>query len=76
MKAYILINVDLHYIRTVAEALRLVDGITQVYVVTGPYDMIAFLESADINGITQLVTDSIQNIPGITKTLTGFVLPI
>lgn len=76
MKAYILINVDLHHIRGVADSLRAIEEITQLDVVTGPYDMIAFLESADINAITTLVTDKIQQIPGISKTLTGFVLPV
>lgn len=76
MKAYILINVELRQIEAVAHALRQTVGITQVEVVTGPYDMIAFLESTDINGITDFVTNQIQNIPGIAKTLTGFVLPV
>lgn len=76
MKAYILINVELRQIEAVAYALRQTVGITQVEVVTGPYDMIAFLESTDINGITDFVTNQIQNIPGIAKTLTGFVLPV
>ena len=76
MKAYILINVELRQIEAVAHALRQTVGITQVEVVTGPYDMIAFLESTDIKGITDFVTNQIQNIPGIAKTLTGFVLPV
>ena len=76
MKAYILINVELRQIEAVAHALRQTVGITQVEVVTGPYDMIAFLESTDINGITDFLTNQIQNIPGIAKTLTGFVLPM
>jgi DNA-binding Lrp family transcriptional regulator len=47
-----------------------VDGVTMAEDVTGPYDVIVRAEAADVDQLGQLVVARVQNVPGITRTLT------
>ncbi|MSP78513.1 MAG: Lrp/AsnC family transcriptional regulator [Dehalococcoidia bacterium] len=49
-------------------------GVKAADVVTGPYDIIAVAEMADLNAIGDLVTGGVQHIPGVYRTLTCVVL--
>ncbi len=42
--------------------------------VTGPYDVIARAEAADVNQLGQMVVSKVQMIDGITRTLTCTVV--
>ena len=59
-KAYILIETAVGRTREVAQALRKVEGMISVDVVTGPYDIIALLEARDIAAVGDLVTDQVH----------------
>jgi len=69
-RAYILIETEVGKVREIAEALRRLSCIKVVDTVTGPYDIIAVAEGADLNAIGGLVTAGIHPIPAITKTVT------
>ena len=68
-KAFILIETAVGKTREVAGALRQVDGMLSVDVVTGPYDIIALLEAKDITSIGDLVTDRVH-FYGVVRTVT------
>ncbi len=68
-KAFILIETAVGKTREVAGALRQVDGMLSVDVVTGPYDIIALLEAKDITSIGDLVTDRVH-FSGVVRTVT------
>ena len=68
-KAYILIETAVGKTREVAGALRQVNGMLSVDVVTGPYDIIALLEAKDITSIGDLVTDRVH-FSGVVRTVT------
>ncbi len=68
-KAYILIETAVGRTREVAQALREVEGMISVDVVTGPYDIIALLEARDIAAVGDLVTDHVH-FTGVVRTVT------
>ena len=68
-KAFILIETAVGRTREVAHALREVDGMISVDVVTGPYDIIALLEARDITAVGDLVTDKVH-FTGVVRTVT------
>ena len=68
-KAYILIETAVGKTREVARALREIEGMQSVDVVTGPYDVIALLEAQDISSIGDLVTDRVH-LSGVVRTVT------
>jgi DNA-binding Lrp family transcriptional regulator len=69
-RAFILIETAVGKTREVAGALRQVEGMQSVDVVTGPYDVIAVVEAKDINSIGDLVTEKVHTISGVVRTVT------
>lgn len=69
-RAYILIETSVGKTKDVALALRKVKGMKEVNAVTGPYDVIAVIEGADLTTVGNMVTDDIHPISGIERTVT------
>ena len=69
-KAFILIETAVGKTREVANTLRALGGMQSVDVVTGPYDVIAIVDSPDINIMGNLVTEKIHTIGGVVRTVT------
>jgi len=74
VKAYILANVEVGLGDDVLEALSALEGVKSAHSVTGPYDVIAFVEVPDTEALGELVITKIQPIEGIAYTLTCVVI--
>ncbi len=73
-RSYVLIETAVGKTRDVVTALRQVKGVTNADVVTRPHDVIAILETDDLNAVGNVVTGSVQTISGITRTVTSLVV--
>lgn len=69
-RAYILIETQVGRSRDVADSLRSLSGVTSVDIITGAYDIIALVEAPDMVGVANVVTNQIQVIPGVSRTIT------
>ena len=67
---YVLIQTDVGKAADVTRLAREIDGVVSADNVTGPYDVIALLESASIDDLGRLVVSQVQRIEGITRTVT------
>ena len=78
VKSYVLIETEVGTAKVVAERLRTVKHnaatVLQVDTVTGPFDVIAQLESGDLNSMGACITESIQTIAGVNRTTTCLTL--
>ena len=74
IKAYILANLEAGMGEEVVEALLDIEGVESAHNVTGPYDMIAFIEVPDTAALGELVINSIQVMEGVDYTLTCVVI--
>ena len=70
VQAYILIQTEVGKAADVAKAIADVKGVTLAEDVTGPYDVIVRAEASNVDELGQLVVARVQNVPGITRTLT------
>jgi DNA-binding Lrp family transcriptional regulator len=68
--AYILIQTEVGQAAAVAGKIAQIEGVTTAEDVTGPYDVIVRAEAANVDQLGQLVVARIQNVDGITRTLT------
>ncbi len=59
-----------------AEAIAGITGVTLAEDVTGPYDVIARVEAANVDDLGRLVIAKLQDVPGITRTLTCTVVHV
>jgi DNA-binding Lrp family transcriptional regulator len=68
--AYILIQTEVGQAAAVAAKIAQIEGVTTAEDVTGPYDVIVRAEAENVDLLGQLVVARIQNVDGITRTLT------
>jgi len=76
VQAYILIQTEVGKAADVAHEIADVTGVTLAEDVTGPYDVIVRAEASNVDELGQLVVARVQNVPGITRTLTCPVVHI
>lgn len=76
VQAYILVQTNVGKAAEVATAIRSLPGVTVAQDVTGPYDVIVQAEAPSVDELGQLVVAKVQNVPGITRTVTCPVVNI
>lgn len=70
----VLIRVEPARIPEAAKMLAGVDGVSEVYSVSGEWDLVAIVRVAEYDQIARVVTEVFPMVPGIqrTQTLTAF----
>lgn len=76
VQAYILIQTEVGKAAAVAQAIAGISGVTLAEDVTGPYDVIARVEARTVDDLGKMVIAKIQEVPGITRTLTCTVVHV
>jgi len=76
VQAYILIQTDVGRAASVASAIADLEGVALAEDVTGPYDVIARVEAQSVDELGKLVIAKIQDVEGITRTLTCTVVHV
>ena len=76
VQAYILIQTDVGKAAEVAARITDIKGVILAEDVTGPYDVIARVEARNVDELGKLVIAKIQDVPGITRTLTCTVVHV
>ena len=74
--AYILVQTEVGRAAAVAEEIGGIAGVDSAEDVTGPYDVIARVEAPSIDELGHLVVARIQDVKGITRTLTCTVVHV
>ncbi|PFG75119.1 Lrp/AsnC family transcriptional regulator [Tepidiforma thermophila] len=75
VKAFVLIVVDPAKTIEVYEKLRAVEGISEVYQVMGPYDIVAVVEVPNLTDVPAVISRHIRAIEGIESTTTCVTFP-
>jgi len=68
INAIILINAERPKINSVAEQLVNLPGITEVYSVSGRFDLVAVIRLPHADDLAELMTEKVVGVEGITKT--------
>ncbi len=71
---YVLITAAIGEVKAVARELKELKGVKSVHVVTGPYDLIAFVEAKDLAALTKTVVEGIHKVKGVIDTNTAIVV--
>lgn len=70
VQAYILIQTEVGKASAVAETISKLPGVVQAEDVTGPYDVIVRAQADTVDELGRMVVARIQQVDGITRTLT------
>jgi len=76
VQAYILIQSEIGSSESVVLATRAVPGVLESFEVTGPYDVIVRCGAESLDALGQNVIASLQQVGGITRTLTCPVVTV
>ena len=68
--AYVLINCDLGSEESVISELKAIDAVTEVHGIFGAYDILAKVESKQVETLRETITWKIRKIQKIRSTLT------
>ncbi|GAB3253349.1 Lrp/AsnC ligand binding domain-containing protein [Kineosporia babensis] len=74
VQAYILIQTEVGRSTSIVTEIAQIPGVTLAEDVTGPYDIIARIEAPSVDELGQGVIAKIQDVKGITRTLTCTVV--
>ncbi len=58
----------------VAKQIKKIEGVDEVYIMTGGSDILVKVLAKDIDDLNEIVTEQLRAIPGIDKTSTAIVL--
>ncbi len=75
IKAFVLIVVDPAMTTEVYKQLSAVDGISEVYQVMGPYDIVAVIEVPNLSDVPAVISRHIRRVEGIESTTTCVTFP-
>ncbi len=70
VRAYVLIEMAAGHSTNLVNLLKGRSDVVDVDRVTGPYDVIALLEAADLAQINEVVTTEIHHLEGVVRTIT------
>jgi len=76
INAYVFVQVRVGRSAEVASEIARIESVISSEVVTGPYDVIARAEAADMDDLGKLVLARIQAVDGVTRTLTCPVMKL
>ncbi len=68
VKAYVLVVTDPGQTTRVLEALRLIEGVTEIHEVMGPYDIIVEIDVPNLVDVPPILSTKIRTVPGIQST--------
>jgi DNA-binding Lrp family transcriptional regulator len=68
--AIVFVKADVARIPEVAEAIVALDGISEVYSVTGQVDLIAMVRVRDHDAVAAVVADKLNKVAGVLETET------
>ena len=68
--AVVMINCGVGQVHPVADALVALDGVTEVYSISGEHDIMAIIRVKEYDSLAEVVSEKIAAIPGITRTVT------
>lgn len=72
--AFVLINADLGSEEEIVSELKKIEGVKEVYMVYGVYDIIAKMEAETMDKVKDIVTWKIRRLDKVRSTLTMIVM--
>ena len=74
ISAFVLIDTTGHHTKSAYKTITRIQGVKSAYPVTGPHDLIAYVEAETLEELNDLVMTRLRGVDGITKTNTAIVL--
>ncbi len=74
ISAYVFVECAAGMARDVAGKIADLEGVRSSHAITGPFDVIALVESPDVRTLGDFSVSKIQGIPGVIRTETNIII--
>jgi DNA-binding Lrp family transcriptional regulator len=68
--AIVLVTTERERVQEAAQAMLAIEGVTEAYSVTGPYDLVVMVRIPDFESLAEIVPERIAQVPGVARTET------
>jgi DNA-binding Lrp family transcriptional regulator len=68
--AIVLVRTEGERVQEAAQAMLGIEGVTEAYSVTGPYDLVVMVRIPDFERLAEIVPEQIAQVPGVARTET------
>jgi DNA-binding Lrp family transcriptional regulator len=68
--AVVLVTTEAERVREAAQAILQIEGVTEVYSVTGPYDLVVMVRIREFERLAEIVPEKLAQVPGVARTET------
>ncbi len=68
--AIVSVQTDVATISETAEAIAAIEGVSEVYSVTGEVDLVAMVRVRQVDDVASVVADQVNKVPGVVATQT------
>ena len=68
--AVVLVTTESERVAEAAQAMLKIEGVTEVYSVTGPYDLVVMVRIPDFERMARIVPEQLAQVPGVARTET------
>lgn len=68
--AVVLVTTEAERVQEAAQAMLDVEGVTEVYSVTGPYDLVVMVRIQEFERLAEIVPEKLAQVPGVARTET------
>lgn len=68
--AIVFIQAEVARLSDIAEQIAAIEGVTEVYSVTGELDLVAMVRVREIEGVSSVVADQLNQVDGVVSTQT------
>ena len=68
--AVVLVTTEGERVEDAAQAMLAIDGVTEAYSVTGPYDLVVMVRIPDFEQLAEIVPEKLAQVPGVARTET------
>lgn len=76
VSAFVLVDVSGDHTKSAFKTITRMPGIQNVYIITGPHDLIVQIESETLEELNELIISRIRSVDGVLKTATAIVLKL
>ncbi len=74
VEAYVLVTTGVGKVRNVLESIEEIEGVKNIHIVTGPFDLIVMAEASDMSTLMNVVIEEIGKVEGVTDTNTSVII--
>lgn len=68
--AVVLVRTEGERVEDAAQRMLEIEGVTEVYSVTGPYDLVVMVRIPDFERLAGIVPEKLAQVPGVSRTET------